>query len=274
MLLRRLIPAFVRRQFSPAFKYAVIRRMEDFPPSARFRLSPGLRRQAARERDRCRSFEDWFALTGRWLGAGSVQVIEEIRSAVEYLNTASPRRLCEIGTDYGGTSCLLARTVPTAELLICVDLFVKNWPRLKALCGPRTELRAVHGSSTSSRALARVERILAGRELDVLFIDGDHTYEGVRRDYLRYRRFLRQGGFVVFHDIVQDLHTRYGRPTAGWSGGVPTFWRELSAHFEHREFVKDPEQDGMGIGILRHDTTVALPGSLGAEAVEVGGESR
>lgn len=256
MLLRRLIPGFVRRRFSPAFKYAVVRRLEDFPHSARFMLSPRLRRQASQERDRCQTFDDWFALTGRWLGAGSVQVIEEIRAAVAYLNAASPRLLCEIGTDYGGTSCLLARTVPTTELLICVDLFVKNWPRIRALCGPDKQLHAIHGGSCSPRTLAQVERILAGRQLDVLFIDGDHTYKGVRHDFVHYCRFVRDGGFVVFHDIVQDLRSRYGRPTQGWSGGVPTFWRELAQHYAHREFIKDPEQDGMGIGILTYDRAV------------------
>jgi predicted O-methyltransferase YrrM len=43
--------------------------------------------------------------------------------------------------------------------------------------------------------------------LDLLFIDGDHTYEGVKSDWEAYRRFIKPGTIVVFHDW-------------GWSEGV------------------------------------------------------
>jgi predicted O-methyltransferase YrrM len=37
---------------------------------------------------------------------------------------------------------------------------------------------------------------------DLVFVDGDHTYAGVRADYERWRRFLAPGGHLVFHDAV------------------------------------------------------------------------
>ena len=40
------------------------------------------------------------------------------------------------------------------------------------------------------------------RPCDLVFIDGDHTYSGVRADYEHWRRFLRRGGHLVFHDAV------------------------------------------------------------------------
>jgi predicted O-methyltransferase YrrM len=36
--------------------------------------------------------------------------------------------------------------------------------------------------------------------LDFLFIDGDHNYEGVKKDWSLYRPFLQKGSFVAFHD--------------------------------------------------------------------------
>jgi len=43
--------------------------------------------------------------------------------------------------------------------------------------------------------------------LDLLFIDGDHSYEGVKADWESYKSFLRKGSIVVFHDF-------------GWAEGV------------------------------------------------------
>ena len=43
--------------------------------------------------------------------------------------------------------------------------------------------------------------------VDLLFIDGDHSYSGVKADWETYRDRLRQGSIVVFHDY-------------GWADGV------------------------------------------------------
>lgn len=36
--------------------------------------------------------------------------------------------------------------------------------------------------------------------IDVLFIDGDHTYKGVKDDWVNFSPFVKKGGWVVFHD--------------------------------------------------------------------------
>ena len=69
------------------------------------------------------------------------------------------------------------------------------------------------------------------RPIDLLFIDGDHTEEGVRRDWNEWNKFLAPGGIVLFHDarifdggwtspeygpvkLVDDLFRRQSIP--GW----------------------------------------------------------
>lgn len=49
-----------------------------------------------------------------------------------------------------------------------------------------------------------VEAVLRGRQIDLLFIDGDHHYEPVRDDCLKFSPFVRSGGLLVFHDYVND----------------------------------------------------------------------
>jgi predicted O-methyltransferase YrrM len=48
----------------------------------------------------------------------------------------------------------------------------------------------------SVRAAAR----FAGRQIDLLFIDGDHVYEAVRADFEAWRSLVRPGGLILFHD--------------------------------------------------------------------------
>jgi len=38
------------------------------------------------------------------------------------------------------------------------------------------------------------------KPIDFLFIDGDHHYEQVKRDYLHFSEFVTLNGFMIFHD--------------------------------------------------------------------------
>lgn len=40
--------------------------------------------------------------------------------------------------------------------------------------------------------------------IDVLFIDGDHSYEGCKADYEKYEPWVREGGYIIFDDYTQD----------------------------------------------------------------------
>ena len=47
-----------------------------------------------------------------------------------------------------------------------------------------------------------VEEILDGNKLDFLFIDGDHSYDGVKRDFELWSSLVKIGGVIALHDIV------------------------------------------------------------------------
>jgi predicted O-methyltransferase YrrM len=56
------------------------------------------------------------------------------------------------------------------------------------------------GDSHSKEAVEFVENLGVG--YDILFIDGDHTYEGVKKDIKLYAKFVNYQGFIIFHDTV------------------------------------------------------------------------
>lgn len=45
-----------------------------------------------------------------------------------------------------------------------------------------------------------------GGEVDVLWIDGDHTYQGARDDFERWHAQVRVGGVIAAHDAFSRLH--------------------------------------------------------------------
>lgn len=44
------------------------------------------------------------------------------------------------------------------------------------------------------------------RRLATLFIDGDHSYEGVKRDWELYSPLVAPGGYVIFDDYKMMFH--------------------------------------------------------------------
>jgi hypothetical protein len=67
-------------------------------------------------------------------------------------------------------------------------------------------------SGTRPPAAGRSGPAWRGHNLDLLFIDGDHTDEAVRRDWDLFSSCVRPGGHVAFHDARADADG------AGWPG--------------------------------------------------------
>ncbi len=242
-LAKRILPLS-----NPAF-ISMRRRLSDLRTLS-LSLNPAKKKQVRAAFDRCQTSQDFFDFARMYLQGGAMQHPEEIFPAIDYMRTGKPRCICEIGTAYAGTNLLLSHMLETVETIIAVDLYIMNGAYLRLLRRPTQQIHFINGSSYAPQTFERVKSALAGRKIDMLFIDGDHRYDGVKRDFELYTQLMRDGGLIMFHDIVRDHRTRFGRPTARWVGDVPRFWSELKAHYRHREFIREPDQDGLGLGIL------------------------
>jgi predicted O-methyltransferase YrrM len=175
----------------------------------------------------------------------------EIEALVNLVAGIRPRAVLEIGTAQGGTLFLWTRIAHADATLISVDLRggrygggSPEWkaPLFRSFALPNQVIHLLNADSHATATTARVLDILDGRPLDFLFIDGDHSYAGVKQDFERYGPLVRSGGIIAFHDIVP------GPAEAGID--VARFWQEVKTTHQHREFIADPKQKNMGIGVL------------------------
>jgi predicted O-methyltransferase YrrM len=182
------------------------------------------------------------------------QVRSEIVEWTKLLATAAPKRAMEIGTYRGGTLYLLCAFSTDDAKIISLDLprgqfgGGYHWakiPLFKFFRRKNQTLRLVRADSHLPATRRRIENILQGEPLDFLFIDGDHTYEGVKRDFEMYSPLVRKGGIVAFHDIAEHLPEEHCE--------VARFWEEIKQQYPHREIIEDRNQRWAGIGILNMD---------------------
>lgn len=100
----------------------------------------------------------------------------------------------------------------------------------------------ISGDSHSDDTLRKVQGLLGYNKVDMLFIDGDHTYEGVKQDFEMYSKFVRKGGVVCFHDINDTDRHRARNVFVG------KFWNEIKNSYIAKEI--NAFQDWAGIGLI------------------------
>lgn len=116
-----------------------------------------------------------------------------------------PASAVEIGTAQGGAAMIICTAMDAvgSGRLICIDPAPQVAPDHLARISHRVSLI----STASPEAVIQAHESL-GSPFDFVFVDGDHTYSGVLRDIEAVSRFLREGSYVLFHDVhyfeVQD----------------------------------------------------------------------
>lgn len=214
---------------------------------------------AVAEKDRPATVAECFAFARGRFGVGPVQRVSEISRLLELARENGAATVCEIGAYHAGTSSLFS-LVLRPDTLIAMDLYVRYRWRLRRYAPSVQTIGVIDGDSSHPLTRRRLERKLRGRELDLLLIDGDHRWAGVRQDFLTYRHLVRDGGLIAFHDICEV--TDAGGPA--WAGDVPAFWRLLRPLYPGHEFIETPGQQGFGIGVLRYDSSVPVEPVLAA----------
>lgn len=174
----------------------------------------------------------------------AIQKPRELAEFLSLLVDVDVQVIVEIGVHMGGTLGAWRQVVP---VVIGID---DAYPR-KDWDSRDWGATVITGDSHDATTVVALEQCLDGRPIDCLFIDGDHTCDGVRQDYEMYGPLVRPGGLIAFHDIA---------PIADGQSNVDgiqvkRFWDEIKD--ESAVEIVDTEDHlrshigGYGIGVLR-----------------------
>ena len=181
------------------------------------------------------------------------QVKEELLMLVKVLVEIKPQNIVEIGTAGGGTLFIMTKLAQDNAKVMSIYLpqgrFGGGYPEWKSkfyssFANKTQQIKLLRSDSHQQATFNECVQFFGNSKLDVLFIDGDHTYEGVKQDYELYKPLVRDGGIIVFHDIV--LHPKNAECE------VQIFWEEIKQDYEYEELVHDWDQKWAGIGVLKN----------------------
>ncbi|MGF6346858.1 class I SAM-dependent methyltransferase [Variovorax sp. W2I14] len=164
---------------------------------------------------------------------------------------ARPRRFVELGTHRGMSYSTFCQTV-LAEQLLTKCHAVDTWQGDEH-SGAYGEDVYEDLSSFNARHFAGFSHLMrtgfdeavlsfADGSIDLLHIDGLHTYEAVRHDFETWLPKLSDRAIVLFHDTA--VRER--------GFGVWRYWNEISLRYPHFEF-----EHASGLGVLQVGTEVA-----------------
>lgn len=179
---------------------------------------------------------------------------EHIPFAFVLMDLLAPRNFVELGAHKGDsyfafcqavtrlglpTRCYAVDSwrgdVHTSEYADTVFAEFKAWhdPRYAAFSAP---MRMTFDDASSK---------FEDGSIDLLHIDGTHTYDAVKHDFETWKPKLSERGVVLFHDVNVRRD----------DFGVWKFWSEISAGRAHFEFLH-----GNGLGVLA--TGTSIPGKF------------
>ncbi len=178
-----------------------------------------------------------------------MQERDEIVPLMERVGKQKPKVFVEIGTANGGTLFLLSKMLPQDAFIVSLDLpqgefggGYPSWRRevYEAFAKDTQAISLIRADSHQVTSLEQLRSALDGRQIDFLFIDGDHTYEGVKKDYEMYAPLVAKGGMVAMHDISENvIDTRCQ---------VHRFWAEIKKKEKKTEqFIAKDSPKGIGI---------------------------
>ena len=202
------------------------------------------------------------------------QVPFEIESLQRIVASKEPKVIVEIGSAYGGT---IPRWLflDSVRIVVSIDLPGGSFGGVSSeekevLRSECEEYASLHGKtfyqiladSHDEATLRRLRDILSGQKIDFLFIDGDHSYEGVLKDFQMYADSVKEGGLIGFHDI---LNSKFHRKSGSY---VQSFWYRIKKYFACSEFITDDKEEYRrimpwsyptgfgGIGVIQYEESI------------------
>jgi len=186
---------------------------------------------------------------------GATQKTTEFASLLRLLKRRKLKSIVEIGTAQGGTLYAWCKIAGSDAAIISIDLpggpfgggyTLNDIKKFRKYKRKNQHIYFLRKNSHKQETKNKLAEILGGRKIDLLFIDGDHRYKGVKKDFQLYSPLVKQNGLIVFHDIL--YHPKVPECK------VNKFWNEIKRKYKNAAFIDKQGDRGWGqwggIGVI------------------------
>lgn len=180
---------------------------------------------------------------GQWFDAkeGGLelqQIPKEYSKFLDYIRSRKYDRYLNVGIGNGGSFITEIFMQPSLTLATAVDNLSYGVSNPTAVNERFEWIRTIVNHPVRFYNMTSDEFFKDNIEMyDFIFIDGDHSYEGVSKDYKNALKCLSTGGEIAFHDIASEQ-----------CPGVVQLWNEI----KNDNCVEFIHSNKCGIGIWKH----------------------
>jgi len=138
--------------------------------------------------------------------SGHLNLLEGI--SLQGIVSRLPQGSCvvEIGSYLGRSSAFICEALPGKSQLVCIDIWENDTMKPKrqkdAFLKFKKNMAGYENKYTAIRGKSNEVVCTWQRPIDLLWIDGDHSYEACLSDLTRWFPHLKQGCWVVVHDYL------------------------------------------------------------------------
>ena len=124
------------------------------------------------------------------------------------------KRYVEVGV-HNGTSMSYVVKEDSSKHCIGIDMFAPNGhygkdkvtkersrKNIQKNNSSKSRVGLIKGNSKAKKVIAELRKNFEHESVDLLFIDGDHSYLGVKADFENYSKFVKPGGWIVLDDYM------------------------------------------------------------------------
>src|SRR6266702_611637 len=152
---------------------------------------------------------------------------EDLKVLLPLISAIKPEKIIEIGM-HQGYSMEIWRKEFNPKLLLGIEI---NSPTPSSYINEEFMFWDINSHTFANE--------ITGKNLyDFLFIDGDHSYAGVKDDFEKYSHFVRTGGIIALHDVCYHAEK---------TEEVDILWQEIKKLYPYIEIKVGKNSTGIGV---------------------------